>query len=156
MTEDQGRSSTTATPPQHHSDTEASSTPAAEQSGVGSTTNRAATETLTRGKVQHDRIGGEGEELRGGVRERSSAPSHDEAAQRRRSTTERRRHRNPNPRVGLRTNTPGGEKQIEGEAKVERREGSRLRPSTTTELAGARRNRPATAKAKRGSRRPRE
>ena len=42
------------------------------------------------------------------------------------------------------------------EAKLERREGSRLRPSTAAELAGARWNRPATAKAKRGSCRPRE
>ena len=92
-----------------------------------------------------------------GWRQRAElAPSHGEAARRRRSTAERRRHRNPNPRVGLRTNTPGGEKQIEGEAKIERREGSRLRPSTAAEMAGARRNRPATAEAKRGSRRPRE
>ena len=69
---------------------------------------------------------------------------------------EQRHHQNPNTRIGLRRDTPDREEQIEGEAKVERREGSRLRPSTAAELAGARRNRPATAKAKRGSRRPRE
>ena len=48
-----------------------------------------------------------------------------------------------------------GEKQIDGEAMIERGESSRLRPSTAAETAGARRNRPATAEAIRGSRRPR-
>ena len=48
----------------------------------------------------------------------------------------------------MRTDTPGKGEQIDGEAEVERREGSRLRPGTAAELAGARRNRSATAKAK--------
>ena len=52
-------------------------------------------------------------------------------------------------------NTPEEEKQIDGEEKRERRKGFLLRPSTTAEMTGTRRNRSATAEAKRGSRRPR-
>ena len=91
-----------------------------------------------------------------GNREWSSSPSHGEGARRRISTAERRRHQNPKSRVGLRVVTDVGEKQIDGEAMIERGESSRLRPSTAAETAGARRNRPAMTEAIRGSRRPRE
>ena len=90
------------------------------------------------------------------IREWSLSPSHGEGDRRRKSTAERRRHRNPKSRVELRVVTGVGEKQIDGEAMVERGESSRLHPSTAAETAGARRNRPATTEAIRGSRRPRE